>query len=81
MFHEAAALTADQACPLVVLPLFSRVSSIMSSIFCLVASILATMDHLFNTSCKGMKPLPSCIPFSLACLPTFQLHACVLLLT
>jgi hypothetical protein len=61
MFHEAAALTADRAHPLVVSSLFSRVSSIMSSISCLVASILATTDHLFNTSRKGMKSSPHCV--------------------
>jgi hypothetical protein len=64
MLHEATASTADRARPLVVSSLFSYVSSIMSSICSLVASILATMDHLFNTSRKGMvsPPRSVCLP-------------------
>ena len=58
--------------PLVVLSLFSRVSSIMSSIHSLVASILATTDYLFNTSRTGMISLPHSVFFPLLCVFSFS---------
>ena len=75
MFHEDAASTADRARPLIVSSLFYRVSSIMSSIHSLVASILATTDYLFNTSRKGMIRLPRSVFFPIRVPSHSRLHA------